>query len=405
MSKKKTYAENHSADSKAIGFDFQYFYFLYRLIKLDLNESIGLEVKDDVHITFNNKLTLIQLKHSVQTKSDGKPIPLTTRDTDLWKTLSNWSEIICDKNDGRSLVAEQENFVNDTTFLLVTNKSETSDNAFLNNLQKFQTGNIDFSQFVSEIETIKKATKKGSKLINYIDNFLSLDASVLSIFLTNIEFKLSVDNIIEDCKLAIKAKLVPENRIDEVFKNLDSQIREDNFFAIKSGEKFQIHFNDFYRKYRRHFDKGRSASLVIREYTDELPDKLEDQTFIKQILDINDIKHGDYEVIAEYTRFKLKMKNNIEIWLQEGELTLDEIKALERDAINKWKNEHRQSYRGNVDNNEINSKAQAVLDAVRNKGLEIANQKLDSEMSNGEFYCLSDEPKIGWRNDWEARYK
>lgn len=405
MNNKKTCAERQSADSKVIGFDFQYYYFLYRLIKLDHDENIGLEVKDDVHISFNNKLTLIQLKHSVQTKSDGKPIPLTTRDTDLWKTLSNWSEIICDKNDGRSLVAEQENFLNDTTFLLVTNKSETSDNAFLNNLKKFQTRDIDFKQFVSEIETIKNATKKGSKLISYIECFLSLNISVLSIFLRKIEFELSVDNIIEDCKLAIKAKLVPENRIDEVFKNLDSQIREDNFFTIKSGKKFQIHFNDFYRKYRRHFDKGRSASLTIREYTGDLPDKLEDQVFIKQILDIKDIDTADYETILEFTRFKLKMKNNIDIWLQEGELTSNEIKALETDAINKWKNEFRKAYRDNVNEKDINKNAQSILDAVRSKELELASQKLDSEMSNGEFYYLSDIPNIGWRNDWEDKYK
>ena len=58
MKNKRTCAEEQSADSKSIGFDFQYYYFLYRLIKLSPDESIGLEVKDDVHISFNNKLTL-----------------------------------------------------------------------------------------------------------------------------------------------------------------------------------------------------------------------------------------------------------------------------------------------------------------------------------------------------------
>ena len=39
-----------SADTKIIGFDFQYFYFINELLKLDVGQSIGFESKDDVHI-------------------------------------------------------------------------------------------------------------------------------------------------------------------------------------------------------------------------------------------------------------------------------------------------------------------------------------------------------------------
>jgi hypothetical protein len=45
-----------------------------------------------------------------------------------------------------------------------------------------------------------------------------------------------------------------------------------------------------------------------------------------------------------------------------------------------------------------------VLDSIRESKLTIAEQQLDTDMSNGTFYDLSDVPDIGWRKDWE-KYK
>jgi hypothetical protein len=51
-----------------------------------------------------------------------------------------------------------------------------------------------------------------------------------------------------------------------------------------------------------------------------------------------------------------------------------------------------------------NEKALSVLDGMREKKLTISNSTLSIELSNGSFYELSDEPRIGWRKDWE-KYK
>lgn len=100
LENKKTHAERTAAADKAIGFDYQYYYFLYRVLKLGLNQFVGLEVKDDVHTDLDNDCQiLIQLKHTTQKNADGSAKNLTTFDSDLWKTLSNWSKVITDKEE------------------------------------------------------------------------------------------------------------------------------------------------------------------------------------------------------------------------------------------------------------------------------------------------------------------
>ena len=52
----KTHIEQTSADAIAVAFDYQYYYFLFKLFSLNHGESVGLEVKDDVHTELNNNI-------------------------------------------------------------------------------------------------------------------------------------------------------------------------------------------------------------------------------------------------------------------------------------------------------------------------------------------------------------
>lgn len=98
----KPFHETTSADNKSIGFDYQFYYFLNLLLKLSQGEAIGYEIKDDIHIEMSNgREILLQAKHSVEAGN------LTERDEALWKTISNWVEVINDKVSGRELIENQ----------------------------------------------------------------------------------------------------------------------------------------------------------------------------------------------------------------------------------------------------------------------------------------------------------
>jgi len=405
MSDERTHAEKTSVEKKSIGFDYQYFYFLLKCLCLKQNETIGLEVMDDVHTSLNtDRQILVQLKHTLEKKADGSPANLATLDSDLWKSLSNWAKLICDKKDGRQNLAEQVTFVSKTDFLLVTNKSDNKSNTFLNNLRKFSSGEIDFASLRNQLIELKDKTDSDS-VKAYIQDVLNLDDRVLTLFMNNLEFDLNQDNLILRCKAAIKEKMVPEAKVDKVFSQLDSVIKSDNFLTVKDGKKILLTFDQFYKKYRKYFDLARNEVLSVRVFNKVLPDKLENQTFIRQLIDISDITVNDIDEIIEYSRYKIKTENNIDSWILEGELTREESELFHKDAILAWKNKFKEMFRGSISKDKINERALAVLDFIRQKMLKISSQDLDLELSNGKYYCLSDTPEIGWRNDWESRYK
>ena len=402
MPKKQT--DKTSADKKAIGFDYQYYFFLWKILSLRTGQSIGWEVKDDVHIETDKQNYFYQIKHSVQKKNDGETINLATSDKDLWKTISHWVKVIVDENDGRKGIDNQLAFLDKTTFILASNKSSTSRNIFLNGVAEYQDNKKDFSTIKSTVQELLNKTED-KNISEYINTLLKMDDKVFENFLRKLRFKLDENDIFEKCKEAIKADKILENKIDDVFRALDSAIRKDNFITITGGKKVLITFDDFYKKYRKYYDIARNDKLLIRPFDGLLPDKIEEQVFIKQLLDIEDIQTDDIENIAEFTRFKFKLQNNLNKWLQDGEITHNEKESFENEAITQWKNEFRPKYRGEIEDGEIDRLALKILDEIRNRNLSISQQELGTDMSNGLFYTLSDRPVIGWRKDWENRYK
>jgi hypothetical protein len=404
MRKEKTHYEKTAAETKSIGFDYQYYFFLWKLLSLRTGESVGLEVKDDVHTELDNdEHVLYQIKHTIKTKNGGSTVNLTASDIDLWKTLSNWAQVVSDDNDNRSNKHEQLHFIKKTSFVLASNKSSAGNNRVLKSILYLQENANSITETKKVFQELANSSNNDT-LIGYIHDVLGLDEKILEEFLLKVFFELDEDDIIKKCKDAIKADKIDVNKIDDVFASVDSAIRADNFIKIKRGGKIQITFDAFYLKYRRHYDLSRNGSLSIKEFKGSLPKTLESQTFIKQLIEIEDIQSDDFENIAEFTRFKLMLQNNIIIWLRNGEITQEEISRFKKDAIDQWGNKHRSAFRRVTDEYEYNVIGLKVLDYMREGKLSISGQVLDTDMSNGTFYDLSDVPVIGWRKDWE-KYK
>ena len=401
----KTHIEKTAAETKSIGFDYQYYFFLWKLLSLSTGESVGLEVKDDVHTELeNDEQIFYQIKHTVKTKADGSATNLITLDTDLWKTLSNWARVISDKNDHRSNKQEQLEFLKRTSFVLASNKSSAGKNKILESIISLQKVSCTFTETKNTFKDLS-GNSKSSTLTSYIKDVLTLTDEVLNEFLLRVFFELDEDDIIGKCKDAIKSDKVDRHKIDSVFANLDSSIRSDNFINIKNGEKIQISFDDFYLKYRRHYDLARNTSLIINEFEGALPGRLEAQIFIQQLIEIEDIETNNLEEIARFTSYKLKLQNNIHAWVQAGEITDHEITRFKQEVKTQWRNKHRTFFRKIDDESDNNDAALGVLDALRENTLTIAGQPLDTDLSNGAFYDLSDVPVIGWRKDWEKYRK
>ncbi|MGC7859674.1 hypothetical protein [Vibrio anguillarum] len=76
-----------------------------------------------------------------------------------------------------------------------------------------------------------------------------------------------------------------------------------------------------HRKYRKHFQNHQNEGLVLYDFNEIIPDRIEEFTFIKQLIDIGDISESDNDEIVEFATYMISAKKNLNSWLENGELT------------------------------------------------------------------------------------
>ncbi|WP_027782433.1 MULTISPECIES: ABC-three component system protein [Burkholderia] len=399
MAEEKTFTEKTSAGDTSIGFDYQHYYFLYRILNLGTGQSVGLEIKDDVHTELGTDFNVLyQLKHTVQTNASGAPIALAELDADLWKTLYNWSQIISDKIDGRKEVAAQLAFVARTEFHLVSNKSLSKKNTFLQLLVEFQeTGK--FEALDAHVKSLSKKTEN-EDIRKYIHSVRGLDERVRKKFLDHVRFELDVDNIIGKVKNSIREKIIEPGKIDAVFERLDSRISSENFLAVKNGSALSISFEEFATRYGKIFEDARNKKLVPHRFQPVLPDDIFAQKFIKRLIEIGALSAADVERAVDYTRQKIRLSTNLERWVQDGNVVGDEVDDFHNEVFSRWDNEFYGLFDKCSSMDEVIDSAFGLLRLLRRERFKLSDTELDTQLSNGELYYLSDIGRIGWHRDW-----
>ena len=392
MSEEKTEFEKQiektCADLKEFGFEFQFLYFVLKVLSMREGETVAWEVEDDVSIKSSNEtLILFQLKHSF-----GSNPALTNLDIDLWKSLSNWSDLImAAESDGKA------DFLLKTQFFLVSNKENRS--KFLEKVENFQSGKIDFSALKFELD---KISSNNDELHEKIEKFKNLPDNLMENFFRQLKLELNLGNLLDECRKELKSKMVRDENIEEVFLHILGRLKREHYEKLSQRKKFSISFEDYYSKYRAYYDAGRQK-LYVRKYECDLVE-FQDQIFMKQLIDIGDVKKDDRNKQIKLTQHKYNALNNILTWTQNGDITEDERNEFEENAVVDWENEYDYRYQDDIPENQYNKIGREILHAIRLKKLKLNGTTLETPLSNGTFYYLADEPKIGFRGDWKEKY-
>lgn len=398
--------EQHTAGAQLIGFDYQFYYFMLLALELRHGQKVGFEVKDDVHIDKEDGTTILfQTKHTVLKNNDGKARNLTTLDTDLWKTLSNWANFIT-KN--------KKEFLDKHSFVLVTNKNEDN-NKFINSLTQFKADQ-KIDTILEKLNELNDNTKNES-IKKYIENLISLDKTKLSSFLLKISIETDVDEIIEKVKNKILERCLQNRFVIPIFDKLSSNFQQTKYTDIKDRKNFVISFDDFKEKFGKCFQIAfQEKPLPKREIPSLLPEDLESQTFIRQLIDLGEIQSGS-KYIKEYTTQMLKTLNHFSFWIDENFILPTDMDDFNKNSIQIWTNEFRAKYRiienkissGSSINeleDDINTLGIELVDYLRKQDLSITNYpSIGVEFSNGHYYALSNRLEIGWHFDWKNKYK
>ena len=144
---------DYTALGPLVGFVYQIYYFLSRLLTIQDGETVSLEKIDDVGLEAGEKRTYFQLKHSINSKPSAVK-RMTERDTDLWKTLNMWVSIVKKQGDE----AVQRQWIANSEFVLVSNK------------------NAENNRFFELVEAYKKDDSNWDELEKFVNNQAAKDS-------------------------------------------------------------------------------------------------------------------------------------------------------------------------------------------------------------------------------------
>jgi len=380
---------NTNADDKLIGFVYQFYYFVLTLLKMSKDDTVGFEVQEDVHKEVKGELTLYQLKHTIQTTASNLPKNLTTSDTDLWKTLSLWIDIIKKETD-------KEDFIKNTKFVFVSNKSDNQENTFLTKHTTFISTD-NFTELDYFLRQYRDNTSETNK--SYLQNIY--DFNLKNLFFKNVVFDLNLDNIINEVKDELQyGKTIRVSRIDNLFHELIGILKEDFFNKVKNKEPFEFTGEEFYWKTVASFGKAKSERLPFQDLESYSKDtEVKDMVFAKQLLDIGFDDAKMYE--SDY--YRLLIETNLKKLHQDGEITKNEIERFEKNTIEECNAYAEEAYL-EEENRDTKTAKKLFLNLMK-INLDLAGQKLEwKEASKGQFISVSNIPKIGWKHDWESEY-
>lgn len=396
-----------NAGGSVAGFIYQIYYYLYRLLTIGVDEVVSLEKFEDVGVEKDNSKTYYQLKHTSKS-TESKVERMRDRDTDLWKTLSMWVDKIKEGRDED----EQKAWIAESDFVLLSNKS-TEDNTFFNKVNAFQTegkweelksyieeqaakGSKDDAEEEENIEEKKKTIRTYTNNVN--------DYPLLKEFLLKVrpEFK-SDDKIRED----IEYLLVNQHHFKE--KNA-KRLRETLYGKLAGmlkGGSLEFSMKSFHETFGELFVKMKERKFVVTNKACVIPDNPREQTFIKQLTDIDDYMAQTIDDIKNLTLQKLRFENDYNSALDVSDP--DDRSNFEREVKNRWNKQHKKHNKNISETTpieDVKKAAMQVVESVRDEELLFDDDKLNSDQSNGCFYYFSDgnRPKIGWRYDWKDIY-
>lgn len=394
---------DYTALGPLVGFVYQIYYFLYRLLTLQDGETVSLEKIDDVGSETGEKRTYFQLKHSINSKPSDVKL-MTERDTDLWKTLNMWVSIVKKQEDD----VVQRQWIANSEFVLVSNKN-AENNRFFELVEAYKKDDSNWDELEKYVSNqAAKGPKEESvgeekkNIYLYTKNVSDyalkkeLLKHVTVVFESDDELRAKINGVIK------YDKLVPEKRVSDVRYMLIGEITDSVVKGVTAYTK-----ESFYAANVTLFDDMRTRKFIPLNRKVELPVRPMEQTFVKQLQGVDDPLCDDPKEIVRMTEQKLRFENDYHAANEASGAQMQ--RQFEEDMHTEWKNIFvRKNRKVNFMSGEekIREAGWEVLDEVKGVHLKYDQDEIGLAESNGCYYHFSDgeTPQIGWRVDWETLY-
>ena len=415
MNKEKklhTAEEQHTAMDKIGGFVYQFYYFLYLLLRIKEGEEVSFEKLDDAAVESGESISLVQVKHTVKVSVAGEMADLTNRSTDLWKAVDVWRKLIVGNEDENRTTEDKKKYIEAHQFVFVSNKDYV-DNKFAQLCHDLQTSTspISIDQVLDEITgegKSRQTTAKGRTIQMMIDDLKSFELK--EAFLSRISFEsISQTDLRNKCVEAIKKDAwFAEDEAEVVFDDFLCEAVKDFSKQADLGKPLTYTYQERRERFLKVFQYHREEKLDFRILKQQYKKEFLDLVCIQQLIKVKDFAASQTDKVAKCASRFYSFKNTFDD-LRENSKILDiEEEMFMEEALGYWENEFENAYDGLDDTateDEIVEKAKSILYEVRKQRLKLCNELLNQPISDGAFYYLSDECIIGWHKNWREFFK
>lgn len=380
-----------SAKEPALG----YYYQIIRGLVLLLVENrmaspcLSFECLDDIAIEDEGNVALYQAKLHI------KPVQLTDRSTDFWKTIRVWSEGIKNGCFNPSV----------TIFTLITTAS-IPEGSFLNLF--FSDKEEDRKKIIATMESIATETTNKENKPGY-DAFSALTEEQKQTLIGNIRItdsNVSIDDTMEQLKYRLELS-APIGALDSFIDSVLGWWFRNSVDMLQAGTKQTISkaaVNNYIQACR---DQIRADALPDEffekvEIDDAALEESKDKTFVKQLALVGATKREKKTAISDYKRAYGQRSK----WLRDGRVTQSEYDSFDANLQEEWQSrfdmmlddtegqgEEERKTAGHIFYRENYVAPQYQLPLFRNNA--------SGYITKGSYQMLSNDKTIGWHPDYK----
>ena len=380
-----------SAKEPALG----YYYQIIRGLVLLLVENrmaspcLSFECLDDIAIEDEGNVALYQAKLHI------KPVQLTDRSTDFWKTIRVWSEGIKNGCFNPSV----------TIFTLITTAS-IPEGSFLNLF--FSDKEEDRKKIIATMESIATETTNKENKPGY-DAFSALTEEQKQTLIGNIRItdsNVSIDDTMEQLKYRLELS-APIGALDSFIDSVLGWWFRNSVDMLQAGTKQTISkaaVNNYIQACR---DQIRADALPDEffekvEIDDAALEESKDKTFVKQLTLVDATKREKKTAISDYKRAYGQRSK----WLRDGRVAQSEYDSFDANLQEEWQSRFDMMLDDTEGQGEEERKTAGHMFYRENYvapkyQLPLFRNNASGYITKGSYQMLSNDKTIGWHPDYK----
>lgn len=380
-----------SAKEPALG----YYYQIIRGLVLLLVENrmaspcLSFECLDDIAIEDEGNVALYQAKLHI------KPVQLTDRSTDFWKTIRVWSEGIKNGCFNPSV----------TIFSLITTAS-IPEGSFLNLF--FSDKEEDRKKIIATMESIATETTNKENKPGY-DAFSALTEEQKQTLIGNIRItdsNVSIDDTMEQLKYRLELS-APIGALDNFIDSVLGWWFRNSVDMLQAGTKQTISkaaVNNYIQACR---DQIRADALPDEffekvEIDDAALEESKDKTFVKQLTLVDATKREKKTAISDYKRAYGQRSK----WLRDGRVAQSEYDSFDANLQEEWQSRFNMMLDDTEGQGEEERKTAGHMFYRENYvapqyQLPLFRNNASGYITKGSYQILSNDKTIGWHPDYK----